>query len=613
MRANARSYLAELRARRLDPNGTKAAEEATRPGRITATRKLAGNQRKPASTVTARPAGKVAERAPRMTFVECKYTEVKATVESSKRNAALSRLEHISGKPAAQAAQPLLPKPSRRRVPSVAAATPEERASDAAVQKLQQNARKPSRRTKMRIAPLTNTRAQPAASRDRSPSADVGKPVMNNHGADISPRHIVSCFNDTTALREARGSNTAMARISANGGSNPASDAELSDWLAVRADARDSARTLRAQQTATRLAERAEAAQQRISDAAERRARRAEERVELREKASSIRGKRLQASPGVFEARMERRERQIAALKEAAAAKAAAEAAQAERKAREAEEAIKAEEARKAAEARKAEAAEKRAAAAAKAKAEREAKEQAAEAVARKKEAAAAKRKATLEARKRAEVEAQEKARQEAEALRLADEKARKKAAALAKRNATIAAKKNAEAMAQAEAEAKAKESAEKKLAAKAARKQKAAARKAGDAQKLTTPDNKPSSQEPAEQAPVSDPVEAVDPQPVHDGEQRELQSASIEAIGAVEHPTAKSAHSELDLSALPNIGPAMRSRLGQLGIFSVNDLAGMSAAGLRQKLGAISHLANVEQWISDAEMLVEQQQRIAA
>jgi predicted flap endonuclease-1-like 5' DNA nuclease len=67
-----------------------------------------------------------------------------------------------------------------------------------------------------------------------------------------------------------------------------------------------------------------------------------------------------------------------------------------------------------------------------------------------------------------------------------------------------------------------------------------------------------------------------------------------------------------LDLSVLPNLGPAMRQRLNQLGLYTIADMASINPDGLRNLLGSISVLANVDQWVADANALLSEQKRAA-
>ncbi|MEJ1975996.1 MAG: hypothetical protein WDN49_07685 [Acetobacteraceae bacterium] len=87
-----------------------------------------------------------------------------------------------------------------------------------------------------------------------------------------------------------------------------------------------------------------------------------------------------------------------------------------------------------------------------------------------------------------------------------------------------------------------------------------------------------------------------------------ETQARSVSASGAVSPPSVlageREARRDPPLSEM-GFGPGMLIRLGQLGLYSVGDLARSDASELRAALGDISRLINVEAWINQAREIV--------
>lgn len=94
----------------------------------------------------------------------------------------------------------------------------------------------------------------------------------------------------------------------------------------------------------------------------------------------------------------------------------------------------------------------------------------------------------------------------------------------------------------------------------------------------------------PPAEAPMSEPDAADSPAP----EPALPEPASSEAAAA---PT-------LDLSEIAELGPGMRARLRLLGCLDIADLAQAEPGPLREALGEISRLLNVEAWIAEARRL---------
>ncbi|MEM7701922.1 MAG: hypothetical protein AAF251_08310 [Pseudomonadota bacterium] len=564
MRETARQYLSDIRKRRADPNAAKAEVDAKKQGRVTATRSLAGKQRKPASTVTG--------RAPALRSVKPETTEIQSATESAKRSDAISRLQKISGKPAPAIAQPRRLRRATERTPAeneavrvnAQLATPKAKKTKSAPGKVQET------RTKATEAMTTRKRATTKAPKQGgSRTQSAPKPKRTQKPVDAETK--------TSRPAQSQEQSATMPKKIKTEPVQPNRDSDYSAWLETRVAARSSARSMRAEQTALRLAERAKATRDRATDAEQRRSERLEMRSQIQTEVSKNRGTRPSRLASVSEARMERRNRAIEAARKAAAAKAAREAAEAERQAREEQAEREAEEARVAEEERQLALAEKRRKAAEKAAATRAAKKLEAQEAERKKAEADAKRKAGRAAKKKAKAEADAKAKAKAEAERLEAEKAAKKAAAAKKRKATLAAKKKAQQELEASAKAKAEATASKK-ATKAKAKQ-------ADAPA-----------EPAHEKPDENSIENI-------GDAPTKQPAAASSTTAV----------ALDLATLANIGPAMRARLTEIGINTVDDLAATNPQALRDRLGAISVLANVEQWIEDAQKLTSAQQKLAA
>ena len=177
-----------------------------------------------------------------------------------------------------------------------------------------------------------------------------------------------------------------------------------------------------------------------------------------------------------------------------------------------------------------------------------------------------------------------------------AEEEAQLKREAGAKRKAELAAKRKTEAEAKLAAEKAAEDAMAAQLAEadRLAKKAKAAAKK------------KPVETVPAEKVEaVVAPVAVEAPQPKSD---------KPKPIAVAPKAKAKVLHASnmLDLSVLPNLGPAMRQRLNQLGLYTVADMASINPDSLRNLLGSISVLANVDQWVVDANILLGQQKRAA-
>jgi predicted flap endonuclease-1-like 5' DNA nuclease len=99
---------------------------------------------------------------------------------------------------------------------------------------------------------------------------------------------------------------------------------------------------------------------------------------------------------------------------------------------------------------------------------------------------------------------------------------------------------------------------------------------------------------------PPEEPVAAAE----HDPPDTEAAEVGADANHGAAPPGADAAPAPglpKDLTAIPELGPGMRIRLSQLGIQSVDDLAGSDPVELRKNLGEISRLLRVERWIETA------------
>ncbi len=361
-------------------------------------------------------------------------------------------------------------------------------------------------------------------------------------------------------------------------------------WLVARLDARQALRDERTRASEARRVAREAAALARMTAAEDHRSTRHAKRAEMRE---TVVAQMVAAKPAkpqrpvssVSEARREKTAARLAAIEAAAAARAAEAEIEAARIAHAQEKARKREAARAAEAAMKAEhLAKVKAAEAERLRQEEEA---------RLKFEAAEKRKADAAEKRKAEAAAKllaKKAEEEAQLKREADAKRKAEAAAKRKTEAEAAAKLAAE---KAEEEAKA---AERAKAAKQAKKAKVAAKK-----------------KTVEAAPVEI-VETVVAPMVVEAPQPKIAKSKPAPIAVAPKMKAKQkpASNALDLSALPNLGPAMRQRLNQLGLYTVADMASINPDGLRNLLGSISVLANVDQWVADANILLGEQKRAA-
>lgn len=357
-------------------------------------------------------------------------------------------------------------------------------------------------------------------------------------------------------------------------------------WLVARLDARQALRDERTRASEARRIEREAATLARMTVAQDQRSTRHTKRAEMRETAVAQMVAAKPAKPerpmsSVSEARRERNAARLAVIEAAAAARAAEAEIEAARVAHAEEKARKREAARATAAALKAEhLAKVKAAEAERLRQEEEA---------RLKFEAAAKRKNDAAEKRKAEAATKLLAKK-------AEEEAQLKREAGAKRKAELAAKRKTEAEAKLAAEKAAEDAMAAQLAEadRLAKKAKAAAKK------------KPVETVPAEKVEaVVAPVAVEAPQPKSD---------KPKPIAVAPKAKAKVLHASnmLDLSVLPNLGPAMRQRLNQLGLYTVADMASINPDSLRNLLGSISVLANVDQWVVDANILLGQQKRAA-
>jgi predicted flap endonuclease-1-like 5' DNA nuclease len=395
------------------------------------------------------------------------------------------------------------------------------------------------------------------------------------------------------------------------------SESDYKAWLVGRAVERELAREERAKALEARRVARGAATLARVAGAQEHRKLRTVKRAELREAAvARVRPASL-ARPvsSVSDIRRERKAVRIAALEAAAIARAAAAETEAA-KAKLADDKARAREAaRAAAAARKAE----HRAAVEKAEADRLAQEAAVKA----KIEAAAQRRAEMAAKRKAEAAA----RLEAEAKRLADEDAEKrKAEAAEKRRAQAAAKREAQEKSRlaADAERLAQEDAARRKAEAVAKRRADAAAKRAAARALK-----------AQQAAVAiETIVSAEPEPAAPVIDEDLGSQDIDVAAVIaqfsapasepivddidvaeeiaEIAIAVAAPAPIDLSVIPNLGPAMRNRLHQLGVTTVADLAAIDPESLRRLLGPISALANIDRWIADAQAMLSEEKLAA-
>lgn len=80
-----------------------------------------------------------------------------------------------------------------------------------------------------------------------------------------------------------------------------------------------------------------------------------------------------------------------------------------------------------------------------------------------------------------------------------------------------------------------------------------------------------------------------------------ETPDAAIDYAALLVEPVETFDHRVQTLDCVPKLGAGMIWRLRQLGYVTIDDLAAADAGALRQKLGAVGNMVNVEAWIAFA------------
>jgi predicted flap endonuclease-1-like 5' DNA nuclease len=104
---------------------------------------------------------------------------------------------------------------------------------------------------------------------------------------------------------------------------------------------------------------------------------------------------------------------------------------------------------------------------------------------------------------------------------------------------------------------------------------------------------------DPPAEAPEPEPEAAAAPAP-----EPALPEPALPEPALPEPASPEAAAPTLDLSEIAELGPGMRARLRLLGCLDIADLAQAEPEPLREALGEISRLLNVEAWIAEARRL---------